>query len=77
MAFRPLHDRVGIISVWLRRNKINTLAPLQERAFQQNRVESCLYFTSRAANTGHSLAQRMMIDENVTPTGARPLPVVP
>ncbi len=26
---------------------------------------------------GHRLAQRMMIDENVTPTGARPLPVVP
>jgi hypothetical protein len=50
---------------------------LQGRVFQQNRVESCLYFTPRADSIGDSLAQRMMIDENVTPTGARPLPVVP
>jgi hypothetical protein len=40
-------------------------------------VESCLYLTSRADSFGHSLAQRMMIDENTTPTGVRPLPAIP
>jgi len=40
-------------------------------------MEGWLYFAPRADRIGHSLAQRMMIDENVTPAGARPLPVVP
>ncbi|MBB3775387.1 hypothetical protein FHS52_001356 [Erythromicrobium ramosum] len=77
MAFRPLYDRVGVISDCQRRNEINTLVPLEGQVFQQNRVESCLYFTRRADSIGHRLAQRMMIGENVTPAGARPLTVVP
>jgi hypothetical protein len=76
VAFRLLHDRVGIISACLRRHRINMLAPLQGRVFHHNRVEICLYFTPRSDSIGHSLAQRMMIDEDVTPTCARPRPVV-
>lgn len=33
--------------------------------------------TQRTDGIGHSLAQRMVIDESVTPTGARPLPAAP
>jgi hypothetical protein len=77
MAFRPLHDRVDIISACLRGHEINILAALQGRVFQQTRVKSCNCFAPRADSIGHSLARRMMIDENVTPTGARPLPPVP